>query len=97
MLPSRSLLAPKPKPGLTETPTLREIAKSGPYFHDGSAKTLEEVVEHYAKGGIPNEWLDEEIFNIKIAPTEKADLVKFMTEGLSSHNYPEHKAPELPK
>ena len=83
--------------GAFKTPTLREIAKSGPYFHDGSAKTLEEVVEHYAKGGIPNKWLDEEIFNIKIAPTEKADLVKFMTEGLSSPDYPDHKAPELPK
>lgn len=83
--------------GAFKTPTLREIAKSGPYFHDGSAKTLEEVVDHYAKGGIPNEWLDEEIFNIKIAPTEKADLVKFMTEGLSSPDYPDHKAPELPK
>lgn len=83
--------------GAFKTPTLREIAKSGPYFHDGSAKTLEEVVEHYLKGGIPNEWLDEEIFNIKIAPTEKADLVKFMTEGLSSPDYPDHKAPELPK
>lgn len=83
--------------GAFKTPTLRECAKSGPYFHDGSAKTLEEVVDHYAKGGIPNEWLDEEIFNIKIAPTEKADLVKFMTEGLSSPDYPDHKAPELPK
>ena len=51
----------------------------------------------YAKGGIPNEWLDEEIFNIKIAPGEKSDLVKFMVEGLSSSDYPDHKAPELPK
>lgn len=83
--------------GAFKTPTLREIAKSGPYFHDGSAKTLEEVVDHYAKGGIPNEWLDEEIFNIKIAPNEKVDLVKFMVEGLSSPDYPDHKAPELPK
>ncbi len=83
--------------GAFKTPTLREIAKSGPYFHDGSAKTLEEVVDHYAKGGIPNEWLDEEIFNIKIASTEKADLVKFLTEGLSSPDYPDHKAPDLPK
>lgn len=83
--------------GAFKTPTLREIARTAPYFHDGSAKTLEEVVDHYAKGGIPNEWLDEEIFNIKIAPTEKADLVKFMTEGFSSPDYPDHKAPELPK
>ena len=42
-------------------------------------------------------WLDEEILNIKIAPTEKADLVKFMTEGSSiSPDYLNHKAPELP-
>jgi len=39
----------------------------------------------------------KQIFNIKIAPGEKADLVKFMTEGLSSPDYPDHKAPELPK
>ena len=36
------------------------------------------------------------IFNIKIAPDEKADLVKFMVEGLSSPDYPDHKASELP-
>ena len=82
--------------GAFKTPTLREIAKSGPYFHDGSAKTLEDVIDHYAKGGIPNEWLDEEIFNIKIAPGEKADLIKFLVEGLSSPDYPDDKAPKLP-
>ena len=82
--------------GAFKTPTLREIARSAPYFHDGRAKTLDDVVDHYAKGGIANEWLDEEIYNIKIAPTEKADLVKFLTEGLSSPDYPDHKAPELP-
>jgi cytochrome c peroxidase len=83
--------------GAFKTPTLREIAKTAPYMHDGSLKTLEDVIDHYAKGGIPNEWLDEEIFNIKIAPGEKADLVKFLVEGLSSSDYPDHKAPELPK
>ena len=82
--------------GAFKTPTLREIAKSGPYFHDGRAKTLEDVIDHYAKGGIPNEWLDEEIFNIKIAPGEKADLIKFLVEGLSSPDYPDDKAPKLP-
>ena len=38
--------------GAFKTPTLREIAHTGPYMHDGSLKTLEEVVEHYNKGGI---------------------------------------------
>lgn len=83
--------------GAFKTPTLREIARTAPYFHDGSAQTLADVIDHYAKGGIPNEWLDEEIFSIKIAPDEKADLVKFLVEGLSSSDYPDHKAPELPK
>lgn len=83
--------------GAFKTPTLREIAKTAPYMHDGSSKTLEDVIDHYAKGGIANEWLDEEVFSIKIAPGEKADLVKFLVEGLSSPDYPDHKAPELPK
>ena len=48
--------------GAFKTPTLREIARTGPYMHDGSMKTLEEVVEHYDKGGIANPQLDEEIF-----------------------------------
>ncbi|MDA0282115.1 MAG: c-type cytochrome [Planctomycetota bacterium] len=83
--------------GAFKTPTLREIARTAPYMHDGSLKTLEEVVEHYAKGGIANEWLDEEIFELKLNDQDKADLVTFMKEGLSSPDYPDHKAPELPE
>ncbi len=37
--------------GAFKTPTLREVEHHGPYMHDGSLKTLEEVVEHYNKGG----------------------------------------------
>lgn len=83
--------------GAFKTPTLREIARSAPYMHDGSIKTLEEVVEHYNKGGISNQYLDEEIFELNLTDQEKADLVTFMKEGLSSENYPMHEAPELPK
>ncbi len=83
--------------GAFKTPTLREIAKTAPYMHDGSLKTLEDVVEHYAKGGIPNPWLDEELFPLKLTKQEKADLVTFMKEALSSPDYPEHKAPALPE
>lgn len=83
--------------GSFKTPTLRDIAKSGPYMHDGSMKTLKEVVEHYNKGGVPNEFLDEEIFKLNLTPQEVDDLVTFMKEGLTSSNYPEHKMPELPK
>ena len=38
--------------GAFKTPTLREIAKTGPYMHDGSMQTLEEVVDFYDKGGL---------------------------------------------
>lgn len=83
--------------GAFKTPTLREIARSAPYMHDGSQGTLEEVVEHYNKGGAPNPQLDEEIFELKLTPEEKSDLITFMKEGLSSESYPEHEPPELPE
>ncbi len=83
--------------GSFKTPTLREIARSAPYMHDGSLKTLEEVVEHYNKGGIDNPYLDEEIFPLDLTDQQKKDLVTFMKEGLSSESYPDHEAPELPK
>lgn len=83
--------------GSFKTPTLREIAKTAPYMHDGSLATLKDVVDFYAKGGIDNPQLDEEIFNIKLEPEEKDDLVTFLKEGLSSENYPVVEPPELPE
>lgn len=83
--------------GSFRTPTLREIAKTAPYMHDGSLKTLEEVVEYYDKGGNPNPQLDEEIFPLKLSDQQKKDLVEFLKEGLRSESYPMVKPPELPK
>jgi cytochrome c peroxidase len=83
--------------GSFRTPTLREIARTAPYMHDGSMKTLEEVVAHYNKGGTAHEQLDEEIFPLKLTNEQMADLVTFMKEGLSSASYPMETAPELPK
>ena len=83
--------------GAFKTPTLREIHRTAPYMHDGSLKTLEEVVDHYAKGGIANELLDEEIFPLRLSDQDKADLVTFMKEVLASPDYPDHKAPKLPE
>lgn len=83
--------------GSFKTPTLREIARTAPYMHDGRFATLEEVVEYYNKGGTPNPQLDEEIFPLQLTAEQKADLVTFLKEGLSSEGYPQHKAPELPE
>lgn len=83
--------------GAMKTPTLRDIAKTGPYMHNGSLKTLEEVVAHYVKGGNKNPFQDEEIFALKLTEQEQADLVTFLKEGLSSTSYPHVDKPTLPE
>jgi cytochrome c peroxidase len=70
--------------GAFKTPTIRNITKSAPYMHDGSQKTLEEVVEWYAKGGHPNPHLSEKMKKLDLSDQDKADLVAFMVEGLTS-------------
>ena len=47
--------------GAFKTPTLREIARTAPYMHDGSIATLEEVIEHDDQGGKANPNLDPEL------------------------------------
>lgn len=83
--------------GAFKTPTLREIGRTAPYMHDGRFKTLEEVIEHYGKGGVSNDQLDEEIYALELAPEEKAALATFLREGLASEKYPLVEPPDLPK
>jgi cytochrome c peroxidase len=64
--------------GVFKTPTLREIEHTAPYMHDGSLKTLDEVVEFYNKGGIPNKNLDPNIKPLHLNEHDKADLVAFL-------------------
>ncbi len=64
--------------GAFKTPTIRNIAQSGPYMHDGTQKTLEEVVEWYAKGGHPNPHLSDKIKKLELNDQDKKDLVEFM-------------------
>src|SRR5207237_750145 len=75
--------------GAFRTPTLREVARTAPYMHDGAFATLEEVIEHYDKGGVPNPQLDPEIRPLHLTPEEKRQLLAFLralsgevTEGL---------------
>ena len=83
--------------GSFKTPSLRDIARTAPYMHDGSLATLEDVVEHYNKGGVVNPQLDEGIFPLNLSDQEKADLVTFMKEGLASRAYPDIEVPKLPE
>jgi len=79
-----------------KTPSLREIKHTAPYMHDGSLKTLREVVEYYNRGGEPNPYIDEEIFELKLTNEEIDDLVRFLEEGLSG-DYPNVTPPKLPE
>jgi cytochrome c peroxidase len=64
--------------GAFKTPTIRNVALTAPYMHDGSQKTLLEVVEHYNKGGTPNPWLSDKVKKLDLTDQEKQDLVAFM-------------------
>jgi cytochrome c peroxidase len=64
--------------GAFKTPTLREIARTAPYMHDGSLATLDNVIDFYDRGGTPNPSLDPEIRPLKLTPFEKRALVAFL-------------------
>lgn len=64
--------------GAFKTPTLRNVAQTAPYMHDGSIATLEDVIDDYDNGGTPNPYLDREIRKLGLTQTEKAALAAFM-------------------
>jgi cytochrome c peroxidase len=64
--------------GAFKTPTLRDVAVSGPYMHDGKLKTLKEVVDFYAGKGNSNPNLDPKMKAINLIGTDRNDLVEFM-------------------
>ncbi|MGD0635497.1 MAG: cytochrome c peroxidase [Beijerinckiaceae bacterium] len=61
-----------------KTPTLRNDADRGPYMHDGSIATLEEVIELYNKGGVDRPSRAEVIKPLGLNAIEKADLLAFL-------------------
>jgi cytochrome c peroxidase len=78
--------------GVFKTPTLREVAHTAPYMHDGSLATLDDVVEFYNKGGVPNKNLDANIKPLHLSDQEKKDLVAFLN-ALSGEGWQSAKAP----
>lgn len=64
--------------GKFRAPTLRNIALTAPYMHDGRFKTLEEVIEHYDSGGHFAENLDPLIQPLGLTDQEKTDLLAFL-------------------
>lgn len=80
--------------GAFKTPTLREITRTAPYFHDGSGATLEEVVRHYNKGGVVTTNLSPNMEKLDLSDEEVADMVAFL-KALESP-YMVVAMPELP-
>src|SRR5205809_244648 len=61
-----------------KTPGLREIARRGPFMHDGSLATLEAVIEHYDRGGVDRPSRSDLMKPLGLTAQEKSDLVTFM-------------------
>ncbi len=76
--------------GRFKTPTLRNIALTAPYMHDGSMSTLDEVIEHYNLGGKNHPNKDARIKPLKLTTEEKEDLIAFL-ESLTDYNFVQNK------
>ena len=81
--------------GRFKTPGLRNVALTWPYMHDGSVRTLAEVVELYNVGGFANPTLDIFMMPLDLTDAEQKDLVAFM-EALTGA-LPRIERPALPK
>lgn len=80
--------------GAFKTPSLRDVTLTAPYFHDGSAKTLKEVVEHYQSGGKVKTNIAPNFSPAELSDSEVNDLIAFM-EALTTPTKP-FKLPTLP-
>jgi cytochrome c peroxidase len=72
-----------------KAPTLRELAWTAPYMHDGSIATLDDVVRHYESGGVARPTRSKDLpEHLTLTDKERADLVAFL-ESLSSETPPQ--------
>ena len=73
--------------GAFKTPIIRDVALTAPYFHDGSAATLSDVIAHYRKGSSPVEQVSLNMKAITISDQEASDLEQFL-HALTSEEAP---------
>ena len=81
--------------GAFRTPTLRDVELTAPYFHDGSALTLRDVVEHYARGGLVKTNLSPLMRPLALTDEDKSELVEFL-KALTTRR-PVYDPPRLPR
>lgn len=76
--------------GQFKVATLRNIALTAPYMHDGSISTLEEVIDHYASGGSSHRLKSEKITGFSLSSQEKQDLVAFLESLTDTSSYKQY-------
>lgn len=64
--------------GKFRVPTLRNIALTAPYMHDGSLASLEQVIDHYTSGGHKTSHRDSRVRPLFLSRTERTDLIEFL-------------------
>ncbi len=84
--------------GKFRVPTLRNVALTAPYMHDGSLATLEEVLDHYVRGGHKSAWQDRRIRPFALSSAERADLLAFLAtltdrDFVANNRYSVEKSP----
>lgn len=79
--------------GAFKVPQLRDVSKTAPYMHDGSLKSLEDVIDYYDKGGTPNKNLHPAIHPLNLSEEDKKNLVLFL-KALDGEGWEQAKRPE---
>ena len=75
--------------GRFRTPSLRNIALTAPYMHDGRFKTLSEVLDHYISGGQHGDNVHPNIRKLDFTEQDKSDLIAFL-QALTEENAQKH-------
>jgi cytochrome c peroxidase len=71
--------------GSFRTPSLRDVELTAPYFHDGSATTLADVLKFYARGGNENPMRDWELQPLDLDDRERQEIIEFLKSLTSDH------------
>ncbi len=91
--PGRAVVTKKKSDfGKFKVPTLRDLASRGPYMHDGSLKTLGDVLDFYARGGLPNPHVDDRLLRFYMDEQTKRNLLAFLN-SLNGEGWQNIKAP----
>jgi cytochrome c peroxidase len=81
--------------GKFRVPTLRNVALTAPYMHDGSLSSLEDVLDHYARGGEHSPLQDPRIRPFALSDSERSDLVAFLA-SLTDREFVDNPKFQLP-